>query len=358
MTRILLVIVSCLLLYVTLKFVRTTQRIADKQAIDVEISLLKNNVPKKVVLFICILSAYKYKERRDGIRQTWLNDCRSKDSMGEARCDAKFFMDSDAIDDVDWNLPSNANRMIKAESKANNDDIVLLENSYSGSNFGTKYIKALMYADREYIFDYFLRVDDDYYLCLHRILNELRLRYEYNLFWGYGRGTRLTLDEGYVMISRNVSMAFLGALDRLVCADFGTATLASWIYDIMADTKTKIDWFTDNLRVFHHPPVGQIPEFYERTEICHSFIAMHGVYLIDNYKRFHKIMLSENRTFTLPPVYNKYPFEEGTRLVLKGALPCQENPIYDRLNQGRGYGGRNRHPRKNYTMKDWKIWGL
>ena len=67
-----------------------------------------------------------------------------------------------------------------------NNDIVVLD-SYPGLNFATRFIKALTYTDWNYKFDYFIRVDDDYYICVNRLIQELKLRYQYNLFWGVGR---------------------------------------------------------------------------------------------------------------------------------------------------------------------------
>ena len=51
-------------------------------------------------------------------------------------------------------------------------DLVVMEIS-QGMNFGLKLVSAMRWMYERYSFSFFLRLDDDYFLCLKHLLDEL-----------------------------------------------------------------------------------------------------------------------------------------------------------------------------------------
>lgn len=61
------------------------------------------------------------------------------------------------------------------EEEANKfGDLVFLDID-RGMNFALKLVSAMRYLSAQYTFDFFLRLDDDYFLCLRRLLGELEI---------------------------------------------------------------------------------------------------------------------------------------------------------------------------------------
>ena len=69
------------------------------------------------------------------------------------------------------------------ESKSNSNDTVLLK-SFVGTNFGQRMYQLIYWLHKNYDFEYFLGLDDDHYVCLNKIMYELKGKNEKNLYWG------------------------------------------------------------------------------------------------------------------------------------------------------------------------------
>ena len=128
-------------------------------------------------LLIAVMSAREYKERRRAVRETWLQECHSG---SDVIC--RFFTDAqngrgDPIDDETV-------KELQEESANNRGDLVLL-NTPSGANFALRLLALFEWANKTLSFDYLLRIDDDQFLCLERLLAELPYRPRKRLYWGY-----------------------------------------------------------------------------------------------------------------------------------------------------------------------------
>lgn len=132
---------------------------------------------QETYLFIGIFSYYRYTLRRKALRETWLQYCRPYSS-----CSYRFLLDR--YDHKGQIMNESISSIILDESSANKGDIELLE-TFAGWNFGYRMYYTLVWLTRKYSFEYFLRIDDDQYLCLQRLIHELPLRKEKNLYWGY-----------------------------------------------------------------------------------------------------------------------------------------------------------------------------
>lgn len=112
-----------------------------------------------VLLVIAVVSIRP--ERRAAIRKSWL-------TWANERVVLRFF--TEAPDDTETGARAVAQALTK-ESRANRDMVVLEIDR--GMNFALKLIIAMRYLSDRYTFEYFLRLDDDYFVCLPRLLDEL-----------------------------------------------------------------------------------------------------------------------------------------------------------------------------------------
>ena len=97
---------------------------------------------------------------------------------------------------------------------------------------------------------YFLRVDDDYFVCMDRLLYELPFRPDNGLYWGWThcQNRIVRIDEGWMILSRDIMDEILSKVNNtLLCHPFGGQSVALWIQD----SKLDIKWFPDNKRIIH-----------------------------------------------------------------------------------------------------------
>lgn len=136
-----------------------------------------SNDKDRPVLLVAIITARQYHERRQAVRETWMQDC---DSSRNVVC--KFFTDAQdgRGDPIDKKILDELNE----ESAQNRGDLVLLD-SPSGTNFSLRLLALFEWAKKNMKFDYLLRIDDDHFLCLDRLIEELPFRPRNRLYWGH-----------------------------------------------------------------------------------------------------------------------------------------------------------------------------
>lgn len=100
-------------------------------------------------------------DRRAAIRESWL-------AWADKRVVLRFFTEAPDKDQLD----SQATATALAQESAAHGDLVVLDID-RGMNFALKLLSSMRYLTDRYTFDYFLRLDDDYFICLHRLLDEL-----------------------------------------------------------------------------------------------------------------------------------------------------------------------------------------
>ena len=91
-------------------------------------------------------------------------------------------------------LDNSTLRKLNKESVDNNRDLVLLDGP-SGRNFAVRLLNMMAWAAQHFDFDFFLRVDDDHYICLDRLLGELQHRPRERLYWGHVHCVPCKYDE-------------------------------------------------------------------------------------------------------------------------------------------------------------------
>ena len=143
--------------------------------------------------------------------------------------------------------------------------------------FGERFLFYIMWAKAKFNFQYFLRLDDDYFVCIDRLANELPSRPRKNLSWGwYHCSTEniVYMDEAWALFSEDVIEQFLAQdLLSIMCHPFGDQTFSLWINV----TRLHLTHFDDR-RLHHQPRAGKTEQFFFMSDFCDKFIGIHGSY--------------------------------------------------------------------------------
>ena len=135
------------------------------------------NSKETVLLIVAIHSAPTRIDRRNAVRGTWKGKC---DKNSKVVC--WFFTDGQ---DTHGNaLQGEVRSKLENESRIYGD--VLFAQTPGGINFGRRYFWMAEWATQRYNFQYLLYVDDDYFVCLDKLLMELEgHRPRQNFTWGW-----------------------------------------------------------------------------------------------------------------------------------------------------------------------------
>ena len=125
-------------------------------------SLTNSGKKTRLKLIVAILSAPIRFDRREGIRRTWMNQCSSEEVV------CRFFTDS--LADMEPKVQS-----VLANESAKYGDLEFMPIP-KGYNFGLRLLWLMEWSVERYDFDFFLRMDDDYFVCLKRLLFEVPFR--------------------------------------------------------------------------------------------------------------------------------------------------------------------------------------
>ena len=133
-----------------------------------------------------------------------------------------------------------------------------------------------MWAKAKFNFQFLLRLDDDFFVCMDRLVNELPSRPKTNLSWGWYHCEKNNawMDEGWALFSEDVIEKFLSQDPRsMLCHPFADQQFSLWI----KETKLKLTEFNDR-RIHHHPPAESIKKFFSMQSVCDKYIGLHGTY--------------------------------------------------------------------------------
>lgn len=223
-------------------------------------SRLNKDMKYSSFLVIGVLSKLENIEKRDVIRKSWFKDC--YDNPDKVVC--RFFTDP----------ISNSNDTKYQEEKDTNRDIINLPFKNGSYSFGMRLIWMLLFFMKNFRFDFFLRIDDDYFLCLDRLIKELPFRPKHGLCWGYLHCKRhvVRIDKSFVLLSRDVIKESLDRLNStLLCHSFEDQMLALWLQD----SKLKLTIFADNLRLIEAE--SRDKDEYFVPNVCQKYIGLHGL---------------------------------------------------------------------------------
>ncbi|XP_066923892.1 uncharacterized protein [Clytia hemisphaerica] len=264
----------------------------------------KRHESRQILLAVGVLNHLSLKNRRDVIRMTWFKECQRKTKL--VRCN--FFTDSfDGLNQTDVDK-------IQEENRQYND--MLFMPIKGGHRFAERLVWMLQWYTENYDFQYFLRVDDDYFICMERLLYELPYRPKSGLYWGYTHCTDnvIRVDEGWMLLSRDIIDEALSKLDTtLPCHPFGDQAVALWI----KESKLDINWFPDNNRIVHQATAYNEHQ-YMFNGFCNVYLAMHGSYQLQMLKYWilHSDYKEPKRRYFIPHIPEFTSF-------------CQKNRTFD-----------------------------
>lgn len=163
----------------------------------------------------------------------------------------------------------------------------------------------LKWVVQHYTFDFFLRIDDDHFLCLDRLVYELPSRPKQSLYWGFihCRERIVRVDEGWLMLTSNLVQEALSKLNStLQCHPFADQAVALW----MIESEFNVTYFYDNDRVVNRATAFHAKE-YLAQDICNKYLSLHGSYPRFMRMYWNKMIsdrtLKENfRTYNIPAI--------------------------------------------------------
>ena len=154
------------------------------------------------------------------------------------------------------------------------------QNLGGGVEFGKRFMYHMVWAMQNYDFDYFLRMDDDYYFCLQTFLYELPMPRRSRYHWGYVHCQESIVrpEESIILLSRDLVEKFLSQdPGTILCHPWADQMIGIWVQAL--DLK---NLYNHDTRLHHHPPVSQIGHFKTNLEgVCRQYIGLHGSYPAD-----------------------------------------------------------------------------
>lgn len=197
-----------------------------------------------------------------------------------------------------------------------------------GMEFGYRFLFHIQWARAKYDFQFFLRVDDDYFVCLDKLLHELPLRPKQNLCWGYFHCFKdaVWLDEAWMVFSRDIIERFLAQDARtMLCHPHADQQIAMWLNAIPERL-----YFHDP-RLYHQAPVS----FEQKvTNVCASLMGVHQAYA--EKMRIYERVSNDGGRHYVPQIRNfsdvcpHYGFDYRTMShpFLFNPKPCVGNPAW------------------------------
>ena len=203
---------------------------------------------------------------------------------------------------------------------------------------------------QNYDFDYFLRVDDDYFICLDRLLKELPHRPK-SIYWGWVHCIpgMVRVDEGFLILSQDVILEILGKVnDSLLCHPYGGQAVGHW----MLQSSINMTYFMDNDRLIHGT-TSYMGSRYLVPDICIKYLGLHGTYSDYMHKYWdlytdRKNILQYGRKYEILPIvpfYNKcktkaFDFNNFNPPYRATPKLCKNNPVFN--GSGESFAGRER----------------
>jgi len=247
---------------------------------------------------------------------------------------------------------------IKAEIKHKD---IYFQNIDGGVRFGLRYIYQIVYAVINFEFDYFMRVDDDYFLCFNKLLAQLPMPAQQNFHWGWVHNTLpglIRADESITMFSKDIIFRFINQnFTAMQCHPFAGQMIAIWLKDLSINNVLRHD-----RRLHHHPPVTRDIKFRSMKNICHLYIGVHGTYHADmkllwnnnGNKNYETVTLLRKVNVTLKSFSSAVKHNESSfywkrfheKWLLKPKL-CASNPKWNLSNfkiLNGAYSGRETSP--------------
>ncbi|KAK6175523.1 hypothetical protein SNE40_013971 [Patella caerulea] len=127
-------------------------------------------------LVVIIISGPNNTRQRDIIRETWLNDSSIKSHI------IWRFVIGVA------NMPKELRKYLDRESFIRHDLLLLEDHEESYQSLANKVLQSFSWVDHHVNFEFVLKVDDDSFVRLDKMINELKSKPKEHLYWGFFDG--------------------------------------------------------------------------------------------------------------------------------------------------------------------------
>ena len=146
-----------------------------------------------------------------------------------------------------------------------------------GIEFGKRFLYHMIWALQNYDFDYFMRMDDDYFLCLERFTKELPMPMRRMYHWGYVHCVAgiVRPEESIILFSRDLHERLLDQDPaRIKSHPWADQMIGTWMNELNIK-----DIYNHDPRL-HHTPVLTHIRAIESTfkDVCTNYIGVHGCY--------------------------------------------------------------------------------
>ena len=183
------------------------------------------------ILVVIVLSSTGNQDRRTAIRSTWKSGYRDTELK---EVTVKFAIGTQSLS------PSKLD-ILKRENKAYNDLLLLPDLIDTYNNLTLKVLQSLIWVDQNLNYSYVLKCDDDSFVQLDRLVDELKQRSSTKgLYWGYFVGNHRPPTEGKWMDTR-----------WFLCDTYLPHALGGG-YVLSANVVRKIAFLSDIILTFHN----------------------------------------------------------------------------------------------------------
>lgn len=252
-------------------------------------------------------------DRRKAIRETWAK-------WADDRVVLRFFTEPPNQGIGDESVEEIAARL--GEESLTYGDVVL-QDIGTGMNFGLKLLSAMKWMSDHYSFDFFLRLDDDYFLCLERLLEDLGClilpeKQSIPIFTGYRicyQDRNATyMDEAYMLFSSSIIDRILAVSD-LKCSRYGSFTAAAWMRvggpgnpggDVAVVNDYRLDHFGYWWRNAKRMEVTRA----EYSPICKRVLGIHRAYPERMRNIWMEVSSRPNKTKSIVGCKSMFRYEE------------------------------------------------
>lgn len=261
-----------------------------------------NTVRPKYTLVVTVLTSLDGKERRDAIRQTWYSNDEIKNEVL-----LKFVLGT-------MGMAEDYRGQLQKENEEYNDLLLLTDLVDSFTNLTRKVLSTFVWASKNVQFSYLLKCDDDTFVVLKTLLDELKQRTSTKLYyWGFFDGRSsvkkvgkyremnwflcdkyipYALGGGYVLSSDVVKLIALSSphLKLYVNED---VSVGSWLapydiernHDVRFDTEYQSRGCNNAYIVTHKQPIHLMLEKYntllQTGKLCKKEVQYKPSYIYD-----------------------------------------------------------------------------
>ena len=155
---------------------------------------------------------------------------------------------------------------------------IVFQKMKGGIEFGKRFLYHMIWALQNYDFDYFMRMDDDYFFCLERFIHELPMPMKKRYHWGYVHCIKdiVRPEESIILFSRDLVETLLDQDPNTIKGHpWADQMIATWVRELELEKL-----YNHDTRLHHHPPLIKIKNVTEQFKnVCRKYIGVHGSYV-------------------------------------------------------------------------------